>query len=283
MTDDTNIPDQHSDEDGYPFSGYYLPYPDANYEGLVSTIADDPPQLNWIYVDRDTYEVKYGLRVDAQDHLTGPFDCSKQDRRLIFQGWEGFAAVEETPGVWALYFDADDDGLRAKVPSGMRILEVELVRREKKMPKPEPDENAPTTLDEKMKQHKEQSGQVDPMEEQFLNPTTDEKVQDGEENILGLADTIRGMSLAASDVESPSPPRAESTNDGDKSLSPDEDGLDDILSATYVEHYSHHLNQDTDDDRTIACSLCDAEVYPSPTRGFYKAPSVEDVPEHQVV
>lgn len=247
----------------------------------MSTIADDPPQLNWIYVDKDTYEVKYGLRVDAQDHITGPFDCTKQDRRLILHGWEGFVAVEETPGVWALYFDVDDDGLRRKLPSGMRILEVELVRREKKTPKPEPDENAPTTLDEKMKQHKEQSAQVDPMEEQFLHPTNEEK-ETGEEKILGLADTIRSMSLAVSDPESPSLPKSESTNDGDRSFSADENGLDDILSATYVEHYEHHMNMDVDDDRTIACSLCDAETYPSPTRGYYKAPSVEDVPEHHV-
>ncbi|KAK5627375.1 hypothetical protein RRF57_003090 [Xylaria bambusicola] len=142
---------------GYPFSGYYLPYPDTKYEGLVSTISDDPPVLNWIYVDKETYEVKYGLRTDAQPHLTGPFDCTRQDRRMTFEGWEGFVAVEDYPGMWALYFDRDDDGLATKVPMGTRVLEVELTRREKKERKPEPDPNQPQTLDEKMKQHKEQS------------------------------------------------------------------------------------------------------------------------------
>ncbi|KAI0457015.1 hypothetical protein F5B21DRAFT_106460 [Xylaria acuta] len=144
-------------DDGYPFSGYFLPYPGTSYEGLVSTISDDPPMLNWIYVDKNTYEVKYGLRTDAQEHLTGPFDCTRQDRRMTLEGWEGFVAVEDYPGVWALYFDRDDDGLVTKVPMGTRVLEVELTRREKKERKPEPDPNQAQTLDEMMKQHKEQS------------------------------------------------------------------------------------------------------------------------------
>ncbi|KAH7165541.1 hypothetical protein EDB81DRAFT_640864 [Dactylonectria macrodidyma] len=147
---------------GYPFSGYFLPYPDSEYEGLVSTISDDPPMLNWIYVDKDTYAVKYGVRAEAQENITGPFDCTKQDRRMTLEGWEGFCAVEELPGIWSLFYDRDDNGLKNKVPMGTRVLEVELTRREKKEPKPEPDADAdaPTTLEEKWKQHKEQS-QVD--------------------------------------------------------------------------------------------------------------------------
>ncbi|OAP65082.1 hypothetical protein AYL99_01054 [Fonsecaea erecta] len=119
----------------HPFSGYFLPYPETTYEGLVSTISDIPPMLNWIYVDKDTYEVKYGIRVDAQPHVTGPWDCTRQDRRVTLEGWEGFVVVEEEPGLWALYFDREDDGLRAKVPQGKRVLEVELWRREKRWKK----------------------------------------------------------------------------------------------------------------------------------------------------
>ncbi|PHH90548.1 hypothetical protein CDD83_3353 [Cordyceps sp. RAO-2017] len=51
---------------------------------------------------------------------------------MTLEGWEGFVAVEEFPGIWALYFDRDDDGLVGKVPMGTRVLEVELTRREKK-------------------------------------------------------------------------------------------------------------------------------------------------------
>ena len=39
---------------GHPYAGYYLPYPDTSYEGLVTTITDVAPIMNWVYVDRDT-------------------------------------------------------------------------------------------------------------------------------------------------------------------------------------------------------------------------------------
>ena len=152
--------DRAEEGKGHHFAGYYLPYPDAEYEGLVSTISDDPPMLNWIYVDQDTYEVKYGVRSDAQQHVTGPFDCTQQDRRMTLEGWEGFVAVEEFPGTWALYFDRDDDGLVTRVPMGTRVLEVDLYRREKRTAKPSPDEQ-PKTLDDKMRELKNQDNQVD--------------------------------------------------------------------------------------------------------------------------
>ncbi|KPM39772.1 hypothetical protein AK830_g6778 [Neonectria ditissima] len=154
---------------GYPFSGYFLPYPDSTYEGLVTTISDDPPMLNWIYVDKKTCEVKYGVRADAQENLTGPFDCTKQDRRMTLQGWEGFCAVEELPGIWSLFYDMDDNGLKGKIPMGTRILEVELTRREKKEPKPEPDLEVPTTLEEKWKAHKAETKEADHDREAFLS------------------------------------------------------------------------------------------------------------------
>jgi hypothetical protein len=121
----------------HPFAGYYLPYPQAGYEGLVSTITDKAPIMNWIYVDKETYELKYGVRVDAQPNLTGPFDCTRQDRRLTFEKWEGFVAVKieegEDAGMWTLSFDRDDDGLKGKLGEGRTVLEVELVRWEKRV------------------------------------------------------------------------------------------------------------------------------------------------------
>ncbi|TVY23798.1 hypothetical protein LHYA1_G006798 [Lachnellula hyalina] len=127
---------------GHIFAGYFFPYPDSKWgrrgEGYVSTIADDPPQLNWIYVDKDTYEVKYGLRVETEGHLVGPWNVTPIDRRLTFDGWEGFTVVEEGEGVWALYFDVDDDGLEEKIPADQRIMEVELTRKELRMAKGDP-------------------------------------------------------------------------------------------------------------------------------------------------
>jgi len=117
---------------GHPYAGYYLPYPDTKYEGLVTTITDEAPIMNWVYIDRETHQVKYGVRDDAQPNLTGPFDCTRQDRRLTFDGWEGWCAVEETPGSWALYFDVEDNGLTSKVAPGIKVLELELSRKEKR-------------------------------------------------------------------------------------------------------------------------------------------------------
>lgn len=74
---------------GHPYAGYYLPYPDSTHEGLVTTINCVAPIMNWVYVDKETHEVKYGVHVDAQPNLTGPFDCTRQDRRLTFDGWGG--------------------------------------------------------------------------------------------------------------------------------------------------------------------------------------------------
>lgn len=120
---------------GHPYAGYYLPYPDSNYEGLVTTITDVAPIMNWVYIDKETHEARYGVRVDAQPNLTGPFDCTRQDRRMTFDGWEGWCAVEEAAGLWALYFDVSDDGLKSKVAPGTRVLEIELSRKEKRFQK----------------------------------------------------------------------------------------------------------------------------------------------------
>jgi len=127
------------DDDGHLFAGYFLPYPEKKWgrkgDGYVTTISDDPPQLNWIYVDKDTYEIKYGLKVDADPHIVGPWNCTPIDKRLTFDGWEGFTVVEVEKNIWQLYFDVDDDGLEKKVPLSKRIMEIELTRKELRMKK----------------------------------------------------------------------------------------------------------------------------------------------------
>ncbi|KAK5118431.1 hypothetical protein LTR62_002945 [Meristemomyces frigidus] len=133
-------------EQYHPFTGYYLPWPHGNTanewkqlgyahgEGLVTTINDEN-FLNWAYVDRETHEVRYGVRAEAERHKVGPWSCTKIERRLSFEGWEGFMAVqeEEGEGMWALYFDCNDDGLRRDGQPGRLgkpILELEVWRRE---------------------------------------------------------------------------------------------------------------------------------------------------------
>ncbi|KAK4561678.1 hypothetical protein LTR86_004357 [Recurvomyces mirabilis] len=133
-------------ESCHPFTGYFLPWPHGNKEeewrrlgyasgeGLVTTINDEN-FLNWVYVDKDTYEVKYGIRVEVEDHKVGPWDCTKIEHRLTFEGWEAFMAVQEESGsdLWALYFDCNDDGLRRDGQPGKlgkKILELEVWRKE---------------------------------------------------------------------------------------------------------------------------------------------------------
>jgi hypothetical protein len=126
--------------DGHLFAGYFFPYPDSTWgrrgDGFVSTISDKPPQLNWIYVDTRTFEVKYGLRREAEGHIVGSWNCTPIDKRLTLDGWEGFTVVEEEKGsnCWALYFDCNDDGLEGvEEGEGKRIMEIELTRREMKI------------------------------------------------------------------------------------------------------------------------------------------------------
>ncbi len=134
---------------GHPFTGYSLPFPSSHYLGLVSTISKDPPMLNWIYIDRETHEVRYGVRKAAESQLTGPFDYTtvtvsksitpstgeverheEGEKRIKFDNREGLVAVEEEDGIWKLYFDVDNDGLRGVKAgkSGKRNAEIELVR-----------------------------------------------------------------------------------------------------------------------------------------------------------
>ncbi|TKA75901.1 hypothetical protein B0A55_07210 [Friedmanniomyces simplex] len=130
----------------HPVTSYYLAWPHgdtaeewkklgyARGEGYVTTINDEN-FLNWIYVDGETHEVKYGVRAEAEPHKVGPWDCTKVERRLTFEGWEGFVAVEEEEGsdLWALYFDCSDDGLRREGQPGRQgkmILQLEVWRKE---------------------------------------------------------------------------------------------------------------------------------------------------------
>ena len=117
----------------HPFTGFYLAYPDDNRSytrGLVSTISVDPPMLNWIYVDKDTYECKFAARSGSIAHHVGSFDWTSEDNDscVTLDEFEGFVVVEEKPGEWALYFDMDDDGLKSK-KKGRRVVEIHLQRR----------------------------------------------------------------------------------------------------------------------------------------------------------
>lgn len=113
---------------GYPFSGFYIHYPDERKVlGLVSMISDDPPMMNWIYVDKNTLEVKYGNRTASREHVVGPWDWTEDEVGLTLEGEERFVAVEEKENVWAVYYDRYDD--YKSLPEKKRILDISLERK----------------------------------------------------------------------------------------------------------------------------------------------------------
>jgi hypothetical protein len=106
--------------------------------GLVSQVQDDPPLLNWIYVDKGTMEVRYGNRSESREHYIGPWDWTEDDEEVelaaankgvTFEGWEGFTAVEDPESKeWQVYFDKNDDGLKGYVGGERKKLQISLER-----------------------------------------------------------------------------------------------------------------------------------------------------------
>ena len=96
---------------GHRFCGYYFKYPcEEQHLGLVSTISDDPPMLNWIYVDRESHALRYGGRKDTLDHVIGPWGYSADEHFLVLQGEaEHFVGRREDDGRWAVYWDPEGE------------------------------------------------------------------------------------------------------------------------------------------------------------------------------
>ncbi|KAF2836259.1 hypothetical protein M501DRAFT_263951 [Patellaria atrata CBS 101060] len=124
-------------EDGspgpHPFTGFYILYPDEERDpperGLVSTISVDPPMLNWIYCDNETHELRYGNRTASKPHVVGPWDWEEDEVHVTLEDWEGFLAVQEPDGEWAIYYDRDDDGLASVGLAEREKFECSLRRR----------------------------------------------------------------------------------------------------------------------------------------------------------
>lgn len=101
--------------------------------GLVSQVQDDPPLLNWMYIDKNTMEIKYGNRSTSIDHNIGPWDWSEDEEQVVFDDMEAtfinaFYAVESIPGKWQLYFDMRGNQLEGYLSSKSKRVRVELHR-----------------------------------------------------------------------------------------------------------------------------------------------------------
>ena len=119
---------------GHPFEGFYLEYPDPERPrplplALVSTISKEPPMLNWIYVDKNTREVKYGNRTQSRAHVVGSWgwDAGEEGGAggLTLEGAEGAVAVEADDG-WEIRWEDGDGNVGVK---GSLKLTVSLERK----------------------------------------------------------------------------------------------------------------------------------------------------------
>jgi hypothetical protein len=111
-------------EEGDMFERLNKPAP---IKGLVSTISESPPTLNWVYVDRQTFELRYGSRATSENQLMGDWNWTDDEVGVTLEEWEGFVAVEEKKDTWAVYYDRDDDGLKGKIRD-KRVLRCSLER-----------------------------------------------------------------------------------------------------------------------------------------------------------
>jgi hypothetical protein len=118
---------------GHKFTGYYFTYPgEEGHRGIVSTISDDPPMLNWIFVSAETRAVRYGGRKDSVGHVIGPWSWTEDEKFLILEGdGDGFIVVweegEDGGGRWGVYWDPDG-ALRERMPEDS-CIEIMLRRR----------------------------------------------------------------------------------------------------------------------------------------------------------
>lgn len=127
----------------YTSLAFYIEYPEPEETkhlerglGLPTHVSDNPPLLNWVYVDEKTHELKYGNRSQSVAHLVGPWDWTEDEKTITLEKNQRFVAVEaeeEGEGVWALYFDRNRDELAAVLEEQGRLdsafVPVELVRR----------------------------------------------------------------------------------------------------------------------------------------------------------
>ena len=123
-----------SSSKGHTFEGFYISYPDPDRPqppplGLVSSIASDPPTLNWIYVDKNTREVKYGNRTQSRAHIVGSWGWDAGEEGgpggLTLEGEEGAVAVETEDG-WEVRWEDENGEVGVK---GKKKLTMSLERK----------------------------------------------------------------------------------------------------------------------------------------------------------
>ena len=123
-----------SSSKGHTFEGFYINYPDPDRPqppplGLVSSIPSDPPTLNWIYVDENTREIKYGNRTQSRAHIVGSWGWDAGEDGgpggLTLEGEEGAVTVKTEDG-WEVRWEDENGEIGIK---GKKKLMVSLERK----------------------------------------------------------------------------------------------------------------------------------------------------------
>ncbi len=118
--------------------------------GLVTYVSDELPALNWVYVDKETRQLRYGNRTMSIAHEVGPwgFEAGEEGGAggLTFDGVEGAVAVETEEG-WEVRWE-DGEGKVGDV-GGRRVLSVSLERRFVEEPKGKEDGDAGKAAEKK--------------------------------------------------------------------------------------------------------------------------------------
>lgn len=119
----------------HKFCGYYFKYPgEEGHLGLVSTIMDDPPMLNWLFVDAETKALRHGGRKDTIGHVIGPWGWSADERFFTLQGdhttfvarkQEAVGAGGQPRTLWGVYWDPDGEMLEELEPDECRPLRLQ--------------------------------------------------------------------------------------------------------------------------------------------------------------
>ncbi|KAL4994558.1 VPS28 protein-domain-containing protein [Aspergillus recurvatus] len=118
---------------------FYIDYPEPDHMkdlkrglGLVSTIQDNPPMLNWIYCDKETHELRYGNRTQSCEHVPAPWDWTDNEMTIVLErSWAFYAVKEkdvEARWSWAVYLDRDGDELQRVLGDEVVVVPVKLKR-----------------------------------------------------------------------------------------------------------------------------------------------------------
>ncbi|GMG03539.1 unnamed protein product [Aspergillus oryzae] len=104
------------------FNGHFFELPDlaqGNLNGLVAISGETPPTLRWVYLDKNTYEMRWGGKQDREGHIGGPFDLTRDGDYLALndtQRWLALRledteqdATEAVAGVWRLCCDWEEN------------------------------------------------------------------------------------------------------------------------------------------------------------------------------